>query len=141
MSVMHFTELNSTIMVSYCKLVVTLTSLMSPIPNHAKIDVPEAHPIRPKATKARWDTWRRHGSCGASVACLPLVLRFRAHFPTGFGGESLLLAHSWLTRALSKRALASYFVGFTCAPLAVILSASAAAGPRYLKYLTGSSVR
>jgi len=55
MSVMHFTELNSTIMVSYCKLVVTLTSLMSPIPNHAKIDVPEAHPSRPGATKARWD--------------------------------------------------------------------------------------
>ena len=76
---------------------VTLTPLtppMSPIPNHAKIDVPEAHPSRSGATKARWDPqgtpkggWEwRYGSYGASVACLPLVLRHANS--TGFSGLS-----------------------------------------------------
>ena len=84
---------------SVAVLVVTLTPLtppMSPIPNHAKIDVPEAHPSRSGATKARWDPqgtpkggWEwRYGSYGASVACVPLVLRFRTHLSTGFSGQS-----------------------------------------------------
>ena len=70
---------------------------MSPIPNHAKTDVHEAHSKRSGATKARWDPqgapkggWEwRCGSYGAYVACLPLVLRFRTHLPTGFSGQSL----------------------------------------------------
>ena len=103
MSVMHFKELNSTVMVSCCPGcdLDPLTPPLSPIPNHAKIDVPEAHPSRSGATKARWDPqgtpkggWGlRYGSYGASVACSPLVLR----------QTQLVLADSALEPCLSRQ--------------------------------------
>jgi hypothetical protein len=58
-------------------------------------------PRRSEATKARTlvppgNTYRRlgvvlwviWGVCGVRSLRLPLVLRFRAHLPTGFGGQS-----------------------------------------------------
>ena len=69
-----------------------VTPTMSPIPNHAKIDVPEAQPSRFGATKARWEAqgapkggWEWCcGSHGASVACLPLFRVFVHIFAKGF---------------------------------------------------------
>ena len=71
MSVMHFTELNSAVIVSCCPGFDLDPPSHPPephrIPNHAKIDVPEAHPSRSGATKARWTPRGHLNAAGSGV--------------------------------------------------------------------------